>query len=102
MIAIAYEETARICSVLVDPIPARILCKETCSLDPDFLPASFLGCRSRRAHQESQNRCHYNFPNHVFFSLRWILPDNKKSIKLRLRLTASAPDGLVTVAASIQ
>src|SRR6266480_4764423 len=61
-----WLEEVKVCCVLVDPISARILRKETCSLDADFLPASFLGYRSRGAHQDSKNRCHYNLPNHVF------------------------------------
>jgi hypothetical protein len=35
--------------VLVDSVSVRILRKEACSLDANFLPVSFLGHRSGRA-----------------------------------------------------
>jgi hypothetical protein len=46
VIAIGWEETARIRCVLVDPVPARVFCKEICPLEANFLPGPSLSWRS--------------------------------------------------------
>ena len=47
----------------------RVFGKEASPLDANFLQASFLGHRSRDAHQESKNRRHFNCQNHLPLSL---------------------------------
>src|SRR5467141_645961 len=79
VIAVAQEKAAGVRCMLVDSISARILSKETCSLDANFLPASFLGHRSRSAHQDSKNRCHYNFPIHLSPSLCVEFPSQQQT-----------------------
>src|SRR5258708_37307965 len=56
VISIAQEKATGVRGMLVDPVSARVLRKEACSLDANFLPASFLGHRYRSAHQNSKNR----------------------------------------------
>src|SRR6267154_2489986 len=68
VISIAQEKATGVRGMLVDSISARILRKESCSLGANFLPVSFLGHRYRSAHQNSKNRCHYNFLKHLSHS----------------------------------
>jgi hypothetical protein len=65
VIPIAEEKATGVCRMLIDPVSARILRKETSSLDANFLPAPFLSHRFGGAYQDRKNHCNYNFPDHI-------------------------------------